>query len=107
MATIGVNMMATIAFLWILHRRLHGLPLLQWSQDFAGLLVATTVAGLASYVVSQGFERAIGNGNLFLLLSELSLASGVAIVIFSLIAIQLKLPELMILSSRIRQKFGR
>jgi putative peptidoglycan lipid II flippase len=106
-ATIGVNIIATIAFLWILNRRLNGLPLLQWSQDFAGLLVATTAAGLASYGVSQGFEKAIGNSNLFLLLLELSLASGVAIIIFSLIAIQLKLPELTILRSRIREKLGR
>ncbi|MGL5834955.1 MAG: murein biosynthesis integral membrane protein MurJ [Waterburya sp.] len=107
MATIGVNMMATIAFLWILNRRLHGLPIRQWGQDLVGLLVATATAGLASYGVSQGLEKAIGNGNLFLLLLELSLASGVAIVIFSLIAMQLKLPELIILSSRIRQKLGK
>jgi putative peptidoglycan lipid II flippase len=107
MATIGVNILATATFLWILNRRLNGLPLWKWGQDFAGLLVATAIASLASYGVSQGFERAISNGNLFLLLVELSLASGVAIVVFSLIAIQLKLPELIILSSRIRQKLGR
>ncbi|MEN9568165.1 MAG: hypothetical protein RLZZ69_3361 [Cyanobacteriota bacterium] len=62
MATIGVNMMATIAFLWILNRRLHGLPLKQWGKDLVSLLVATTVACFASYAVSQGFEKAIGNG---------------------------------------------
>jgi putative peptidoglycan lipid II flippase len=107
MATVGVNMIATIAFLWILNRRLNGLPLGQWGKDLVGLFVATTVAGFASYGVSQGLEKAIGNDNLLLLLLELSLASGVAIIIFSLIAMQLKLPELTILTSRIRQKFGR
>jgi putative peptidoglycan lipid II flippase len=106
-ATIGVNIIATIAFLWILNRRLNGLPLLEWSKDLAGLLVATAIASIGSYGVSQGFEKAIGNGNLLLLLLELSLASGVAIIIFSLIAIQLKLPELAILTGRIKQKFGR
>lgn len=107
MATIGVNIIATIAFLGILNRRLHGLPLGQWGQDLVGLLVATAMAGVASYAVSQGLEKAIGNGNLLLLLLELILASGVAIIIFSLIAMQLKLPELTVLTSRIRQKLGR
>jgi putative peptidoglycan lipid II flippase len=107
MATIGVNMIATIAFLWILNRRLHGLPLKQWGKDLVGLSIATTVACFASYAVSQGLEKAIGNSNLLLLLLQLSIASGVAIIIFSLIAIQLKLPELTILTSRIKQKLGR
>jgi putative peptidoglycan lipid II flippase len=107
MATIGVNIISMVAFIWILNRRLNGLPWLQWSKDLAGLSIATAVAGFASYGVRQGFEQAIGNGNLFLLLLELSLASGVAIAIFSLIAIQLRLPELTILGSRIRQKLGR
>jgi putative peptidoglycan lipid II flippase len=107
MATIGVNIISVVAFIWILNRRLNGLPWLQWSKDLAGLLIATAVAGFASYGVKQGFEQVIGNGNLFLLLLELSLASGVAIAIFSLIAIQLRLPELTILGSRIRQKLGR
>jgi putative peptidoglycan lipid II flippase len=107
MATIGVNIISMIAFLWILNRRLNGLPLLQWSKDLVGLLVATTVAGFASYGISQGLEKAIGNGNLLLLLLELSFASGVAIIIFGLIAMQLKLPELKMLTSKIRQKLGR
>lgn len=106
MATIGVNIVSMSVFIWILNRRLNGLPLLQWGKDFAGLIVATAVAGLASYGVSQGWERAIGNGNLLLLLVELSISSAVAIAIFGLIAMQLKLPELNMLTNRIRQKLG-
>ena len=107
MATIGVNIISMNTFLWILHRRLNGLPLWQWGQDLMGLSVATAVAGLASYGISQGWERLIGSGNLLLLFLELSLASGVAIAIFALIAMQLRLPELNLLTSRIRQKLGR
>ncbi|NJK58317.1 MAG: murein biosynthesis integral membrane protein MurJ [Pleurocapsa sp. SU_5_0] len=106
LATIGVNIISMIAFLWILNRRLNGLPLLQWSKELVGLFVATTVAGFASYGVSQGLEQVVGNDNLVLLLLELSLASAVAIIIFGLIAIQLKLPELKILTNKIRQKLG-
>ena len=107
MATIGVNIVSMSVFIWILHRRLDGLPLIQWGKDFIGLIVATAVAGFASYGVSQGWERIIGNGNLLLLLIELSISSAVAIAIFGLIAMQLKLPELNMLTNRIRQKFGR
>ena len=107
MATIGVNIISMSVFIWILHRRLDGLPLWQWGKDFIGLIMATAVAGLASYGVSQGLERTVGNGNSFLLLIELSISSGIAIVIFGLIAMQLRLPELNMLTSRIRQKFGR
>ena len=107
MATIGVNIISASIFIWILHHRLNGLPLWQWSKNLLGLFVATAVAGTASYIVSQGFEKTIGNDNLFTLIVELGVSSTVAIIIFGLIAMQLKLPELNILTSRVRQKFGR
>ena len=71
MATIGVNIISMTVFIWILHRRLNGLPLWQWGKDLFGLVVATTVAGFASYGVSQGWENSIGNDNLLLLTIEL------------------------------------
>ncbi|MBE9046897.1 murein biosynthesis integral membrane protein MurJ [Pleurocapsales cyanobacterium LEGE 10410] len=107
MATIGVNIVSMSVFIWILHRRLNGLPLWQWGKDLAGLSIATAVAGFSSYGVSLGWQRTIGSGNLLLLLFELGIASTVAIIVFGAIAIQLKLPELNMLTSRIRQKFGR
>ena len=107
MATVGVNITSMVIFIWILHRRLNGLPLLRWSQGIAGLVVATILAGVASYGVSRGIENTIGNGNLLLLLLELSISSGVAMIIFGLIAMQLKLPELDMLTGKIRQKLGR
>ena len=107
MATVGVNIISMIVFVWILHLRLNGMPLKEWSKGIAGLIIATAIAGSASYGVSQSWERTIGNGNLWLLLAELSISSGVAIIIFGAIAMQLKLPELNLLTSRIRQKLGR
>ena len=107
MATVGVNIISMIVFVWILHLRLNGMPLKEWSKGIIGLFIATAVAGLASYGVSQSWSKAIGNDNLWLLLVELSISSGVAIILFGLIAMQLKLPELDILTGRIRQKLGR
>ena len=84
MATIGVNIISMTVFIWLLHRRLNGLPLWQWGKNIAGLFMATAVASFASYGVSQGLERSMGNDNLLLLLIELSISSGVAIIIFGL-----------------------
>jgi putative peptidoglycan lipid II flippase len=104
MATVGVNIVSMIAFIWILHRRLNGFPLLEWGRGMLGLLLATIVAGLASYGASKALEGTIGNNNLLLLLINLSVSSTVAIIIFSLITMQLKLPESDMLLSKIKQK---
>lgn len=105
MATVGVNIISMTVFIWILHRRLNGLPLLQWTNGIAGLTVATILSGLASYGVSQAIENTLGNHNIFLLLVQLSISSAIALIIFGLITVQLKLPELEMLTGKIRQKF--
>lgn len=107
MATVGVNITSMAIFIWILHRRLNGLPLWEWGKDIMGLFLASAVAGFASYSTSQGLERAIGNNNLLLLLIELFISSTVAIAVFGLIAMQLKLPELKMLVGKIKQKVSK
>ncbi len=107
MATISVNVFSMLIFLWILHRRLYGLPLVEWGLTWLGLVFASVLASLGSWGVSWGFERVLGNHNLLFLLLELGLATASALIIFSLIAMQLKLPELDLLISRIRQKIRR
>ncbi|MDJ0535690.1 MAG: murein biosynthesis integral membrane protein MurJ [Xenococcaceae cyanobacterium MO_207.B15] len=107
MATIGVNIISMVVFLWLLNRRLNGLPLAQWSFAFSGLLIATIVASLGSWGCSWMWENSIGNSNLILLLGELLVSSAMAVVIFFSIAMQLKLPELQMLTIRIRQKLRR
>lgn len=107
MATIGVNFISMSIFIWILNRRLNGLPLGQWGKNMTGLCFATLLAGLASYGASQGWEATIGNDNLLLLFAELSMCSTLAIIVFGAIAMQLRLPELDMLAGRIRQKLGR
>ncbi|MGD2180458.1 murein biosynthesis integral membrane protein MurJ [Lusitaniella coriacea] len=107
MATVGVNFISMMVLLWILHRRLNGLPLLEWGLSLLALIVGTVVAGFASWGACWGWERFIGTGNLILQLLQLGLAFFIALGIFILFAIQLKLPEVNILTSRIRQKFAR
>ena len=107
MATIGVNIISMVIFLWLLDRRLNGLPLLQWSKSLLGLLVATVLASAASYGISYGWENYLGNGNLILLLLQLIVASLVAVTVFFIAIIPLRLPEVAMLTGKIRQRLGR
>jgi putative peptidoglycan lipid II flippase len=107
LATVGVNCFSTVCLLGILNRRLRGLPLGDWGRALWGLTGGSLAAGLGCWVVAWGWEEAIGTGNPVLLLLQLTVASAVALAIFTAVAMQLKLPELEILVFRIRQKLGR
>jgi putative peptidoglycan lipid II flippase len=93
-----------LIFTRILHRRLGGLPLGQWGGLFTALSLITVVSGLAGWGVTWGWERAIGRGNLLLQLLDLAIAVTVTVGLFMLGASRLRLPELDMLISRIRQK---
>jgi putative peptidoglycan lipid II flippase len=103
-ATIGVNVVSLFLMLGILHKRLNGFPLDEWGKALFGLVIATTVAGFGSWGISLGFTQILGDNNLLLMLINLTISSTIALVIFALIAMQLKLPEVDMLTNRIHQK---
>ncbi|MEM8780654.1 MAG: murein biosynthesis integral membrane protein MurJ [Cyanobacteria bacterium P01_G01_bin.49] len=104
-ATIGVNTVSMVIFLGILHRRLQGLPLREWSMILLALTGISFLSGTASWGVSWGWENFLGNENLLLQLLELMVSMGVASTIFLMLALALKLPEMNLLLARILQKF--
>ncbi|NJO71224.1 MAG: murein biosynthesis integral membrane protein MurJ, partial [Oscillatoriales cyanobacterium RM1_1_9] len=44
-STVGVNLFSMLILLWLLHRRLHGLPWREWSLPFLGLVLGSVIAG--------------------------------------------------------------
>ncbi|MFP4100157.1 murein biosynthesis integral membrane protein MurJ [Coleofasciculus sp.] len=106
-ATIGVNIISMGWLLWVLNRRLHGLPLGEWGIALVGLAGSSFVAGLGSWGVSWGWQEVVGSENLLLQVLQLSLAMSVALGIFAVLVARLKLPEVDILVSRLRQKLGK
>ena len=104
LATVGVNFTSCIALLWFLDRRLNGLPWRRFTP-LVGLFVASVVSGCATYGVSLGWQGLFPVTNLITLVLQLVIAGGVGLALFALIATQLKLPEVDLLVSRIRQKF--
>lgn len=107
LATVGVNFTSTIALLWILNRKLNGLPLKEWSFPIIGLTGASVVAGFASWGVSYEFQKLWNPQSLLLQIIQLSVAGFVGLAIFAVLAMLMKLPEVDIFVARLRQKFNK
>jgi putative peptidoglycan lipid II flippase len=107
LATVGVNITSMAAFLWILNRRLDGLPLAEWGLVLLQLIAITIVSGVASWSANLGWENFIGSNNFLLQLLQLSLTMGIALIVFAGLAMQLKLPEVDMLATKIKQKLGK
>lgn len=106
-ATIGVNLVSMVIMLFLLSRRLNGLPLGEWGLNLLGLTAAATVAGFASWGISLGVESLSFGQNLYVQGLELMVAIAVSLTIFFGLAMLLKLPELDILWQRVQAKLGR
>jgi putative peptidoglycan lipid II flippase len=107
LATVGVNFTSTVALLWLLDRKLNGLPLREWSLPMLGLTAGSVGAGLASWGVNWGFQQIWSTHALIVQLVQLSIAGIVGLGVFALFVTRLKLPEVDIFVSRLRQRFMR
>lgn len=106
-ATIFVNIASMVVLLWILNRRLNSLPLGEWGLILFQLTGIAIASGVASWIINLEWEKSIGSNNFLLQVLQLSLTSSIALIIFAVLAMQLKLPEVDMLASRIRQKLGK
>jgi putative peptidoglycan lipid II flippase len=105
LATVGVNCSSMLMLLFLLNRKLNGLPWREWSLPILGLTAGSVVAGVASYGTLLGCQQVLGKANLVILLVELSIAGLVGIGVFALIASWMKIPEVNMFVSKMRQKF--
>ncbi len=106
LATVGVNLVSMTVLLWVLNRRLSGLPWRQTGWPILGLALGSVVTGLAAWRTLIGCQQVWGTEGLLTQLLELSLAGLVGLGIFTVFVIQLKLPEVNMLFARIRQRFS-
>ena len=105
LTTVGVNISSTLMLLWLLNRRLNGLPWREWSLPILGLTAGSLVGGAASYGTLEVLQRFLGTNGLLIQLLQLSIAGLVGIGVFAVIAASMKLPEVNIFVSRLRQRF--
>ncbi len=104
LATAGVNLISMIMLLWLLDRKLNGLPWQEWSWPLLGLISGSFVAGLASWGTLWGCQQIGGSEGLLVLLLQLCLSGLVGIGVFALFAMRLNLPEVEIFVSRLRRR---
>ncbi|MGG6296760.1 murein biosynthesis integral membrane protein MurJ [Leptolyngbya sp. AN02str] len=105
LATVGVNLTSMLAMLWVLNRRLRGLPIRQWSLLTLGLSIGSVITGAIAWGVLQLCERWLGTEGFGILLLQLCLAGAAGFIAFVFFALQLRLPEVDVFADRIRQKF--
>lgn len=99
LATVGVNALAMIALLWLLDRRLGGLPWGAWAGPFGGVLGGSLLAGLTAWGVRWQLTPWLGSslGEQLLLLA---IASVAGLGVFAIVAWRLNLPEVRALLRR-------
>jgi putative peptidoglycan lipid II flippase len=104
LATVSVNVISVFALLWFLNQRLNGLPLQQWAVPIFGLMFGSAIAGVATWGTLQLTQRSLGSAGFLINLVHLAIAGSVGVLVFAMIATQLRIPEVALLSDRIRQK---
>ena len=104
LATVGVNCCSVLMLLWLLNRRLNGLPWQEWSLPILGLTAGSMVAGAASFATLEVSQHFLGRNGLLIQLLQLSVAGFVGLCVFGAIAAWMKLPEVNDFISRLRQR---
>jgi putative peptidoglycan lipid II flippase len=103
LSTVCINLISFSAMLFLLDRRLNGLP---WRGflPLAWILIASVISGAITWGISYGWEQFIPVSNKLTLLLQLALSGGIGFGVFISIVSQLKLPEFDKFAKQIRQK---
>jgi putative peptidoglycan lipid II flippase len=107
LATVGVNVFSTLALTVILHRKLRGLPLREWGGAIALLTLLSFMAGTAAWGTLQWLETWLGTQGIGVLVLQLLIPGGVGLLIFTIGAFLLPIPETKQLAARIRERVRR
>ncbi len=105
LATAGVNLVSMLMLLWLLDRKLNGLPWREWTLPILSLIGGSFVTGLTSWGTLWGCQQILGTEGFLVQLLQLCLSGLVGISVFALITARLNLPEVDFLVYRLRQRF--
>ena len=104
LATLGVNCNSVFLLLFVLNRKLNGLPIIEWSLPILGLVGASVVAGVTSFATLQLCQIFLGTHGLITLLLQLVISSSVGLCLFGMITAIMKLPEVNIFAAKLLQR---
>ncbi|MEB3273752.1 MAG: murein biosynthesis integral membrane protein MurJ [Prochlorothrix sp.] len=107
LATVGVNLFTLCLLTGILHRRLGGLPLLNWGLAIGGLSLSSAVGAIVAAGLWQGGNNVIGSEGLVRQMLLLGGAGGGGLGVFTLLALQLQIPEVRLFLDQITRRLKR
>lgn len=93
LATVGVNFSSVLMLLWLLDRKLNGLPWREWSLPILALTGSSVIAGLAGFGTILGLQHVLGTQGLIIQLLQLCISGLVGLLVFVLLALLMKIPE--------------
>ncbi len=100
-ATVGVNLVSMVILMIILHRRLGGLPLLEWTIAFGQLFLASLIAGGIAWQVSIS----LGTTGLWEQALNLCGSGLVGLIVFVSIVVKFKIPEVQRFLDQLTERF--
>ena len=103
LSTVCINIISFSVMLFLLDRRLNGLPWRRF-RPLLGLFIASVVTGGVTWGISYAWQQFVPVSNTFTLLIQLASAAGIGLGVFMAIVSQLKLPEFDKFIGQIRQK---
>ncbi|MDB9525932.1 murein biosynthesis integral membrane protein MurJ [Oscillatoria sp. CS-180] len=107
LATVGVNIVSTLAMVILLDRKLNGIPWLRWGRSIVVLTALSGLAGLATWGTRFGLEQVLGMEGFINRLVQLAIAGVIGLAVFSLGTLVLRIPEATLLVNRIKGRFMR
>ena len=104
LATVGVNITSTLALLFCLDRRLHGLPWQNWSPPILGIVGASVVTGMISWG-SLRLSAGVWGGDRFVHhLWQLGVSGLLGFGVFTILIWRMPIPELEQIKTKITEK---
>ena len=101
LATVVVNAITCLALLWVLHRRLGGLPLFAWARDTFWLLLASLAGAAVAWALAHGVHWP---HTLLGMVLRLGLAGLLGLALYGLIASLAGVPEAQQLLAGLRRR---
>lgn len=94
MATVGVQILSMSALVWILNKRLNGLPWVATGGPIIALAISSLLCGFAAWVTLYSCQLILGPDGFLRQLVALSLSTGMGLLVYIGLVTQLKLPEM-------------
>ncbi|MBE9029075.1 murein biosynthesis integral membrane protein MurJ [filamentous cyanobacterium LEGE 11480] len=105
LATVGVNIVSMLALVYFLDKRLDGVGWQGWFLPIVGLAGASFAGGSVSWWVSQQIAAQLAVENFFSFAVQLAIAGSSGLLVFLIIAMQLRIPEVKLFLDRIIGRF--